>query len=660
MFVFFVLLNLIGSQIVVGVIATDDDYGTTYAITYYQLPYGNGIDDNGDGVVDDINETDVVYGERNVTQSDRVINTWSENFSFPSPREYGIEIGGSFERLYEVSVNAKDPASSISPIYDCYYVDENDSSFNYSIKDNVINMVSFYMQLSSEGLMNGASEIWYRSSIVWNEQIFKEYYLNIYETNYSGPDKLIYATTDSTIDTPPHPYVIHDGSGYDRIYQKLNINFKTNTQYIFMEYIKTIDDVPLNNFQMFFLDFQDLGKDNETATYVFWDSSHSNKILRECSWSMVPVIGIGMGGIEIPIWSNTSFNTTYYPEILSSKLIGGNSELNVGSANFTIPLRCTQLTNFTIFVKTWSGNDVSNWTSGVNGSTTGTIIIQLPVDDPNATEPNIYQLCIRFTNLNTSDNAVLFKVYPSAGSISAINYNSSYVDVYHFASHIELIAEHAASTTVDDSSTDLHLIIGIGLIIAGVVILILTWWTGVGFGVGVSSIATGSTTITLTGIGFAAGVLMITAGSYTIIQTLINAGLAEGILRGMLSFIEGVAALLNSIWDLILQVIEAIQWFIEAMLTWGGDILWAIAEVIYFVAFLLVMIMWNIFLSTMRYIATGDIEGAWASLKKPFLKSYRWVRKRPVYKIARTAATTAITKGAVKTRTAIKYRRGVH
>jgi hypothetical protein len=645
MFVLCVLFNLVFSQIIVSVVALDDDYGTEYRVSYYEIPYGNGIDDDGDGVIDNIGEPDVVFGEKNITKDDRVINTWSDTFVFPSPREYGVEIGGPFDRLYEVSINAVDAGSSVAPIYSCYIVDEVNESLNYTIKTNVINMASFYMSIDPTGLMNGASEIWYRSAIVWEETTYLKYYLNIFDDTGA----LIYATTTDSFTTTPTPYVVTDNSGYERIYQKMNINFRTNVKYYFREYIETIDDIPLNKFKCFFLDFVDLGQDNETDTYVFQGSPYANKLTRECSWSMVPIIGIGMQGIEIPLWGNTNFNDTFYPVIYTSKLVGGTLESNVTSARFVMPLRCTKTLNVTVFVKTWSGSNVSNWTTGKSFDTTGTLIIFLNVDDPDPVKSNVYQLAVRINNLNTSNNdAVLFRVFPSSGSISSVLYNTSYTDVFHFATHVELINETNTDVYQQDSPDNTAVLIGWGLVIAGIVIVALTWWTGVGFGVGVSTIAAGvtSATVTVTGIAFAAGVLMITAGSYILIQQGLASGFIPEMLRAILTFIDGLVGFLKAVWNVILQVIEAIKWFINAIMTWGGDILWALAEIIYFVAFVVVLSLWGIFLSTMRYIAVGDAEGAWASLTKPFMKSYRWVRKRPVYKVGKQLALAAATKGA--------------
>lgn len=687
MFVMVIVLNLIGSQIVVGVVAanaTNDDYGTTTVVSYYEIPYGNGIDDDHDGIVDNWGESDVQFGTTNITKSDRVINTWSSNFSYPSPREYGVEIGAPYDRLVDVYINTLDAGSSVSPIYSCYAVDySNTESFRYVTKPNVINLLSFYMELTPEGLMNGASEIWYRSPLVWDTQHYKNYYLNIWEKNESGgSDTLVYATSQQYeshngiwvdgFSTIPISFIRYDNSSQYRIYQKLNMNFRTSTTYYFREYVETKDNIPLNTFKCFILDYPYLGYPQENATYFFQDSPYSYKITQSCSWSMVPIIGIGVSGIEIPVWSGTRFNATYFPVLTTSKVYGGTLELNVTSAQFIIPLRCTKEINVTVWVKTWSGSTVSNWTGGLTFDCTGTIIVFLPVDDLDITQPNIYQVAIQFNNLDTTDysDAVLFKVYPSAGSITEISYGTTYitsdVEVLHFATHIELLNETKNNVFATTSINWDGVLIGIGIALAGVGIIALTWYTGIGLQVGIEVILAdltsmaGAGTAILTVAGYVGGTLMVIGGIGLVINALQGGTAATSLVRGLLQFVEWVKAAALAVWNLIVQVIEAIKWFINAMLTWGGDILWAIAEVVYFVAFLFVMIMWNIFLSTMRYIATGDIEGAWASLKKPFLKSYRWVRKRPVYKIARTAATTAITKGAVKRRTAINYRRGVH
>jgi len=657
MFILLVMFLFVGSNIVVTVIATDDDYGTEYRVTYYELPYGNGIDDDGDGTIDNFGESDVEYGEVNITGNDRVIQSWSNDFSYPSPREYGIEIGGPFERLYEVNINAVDPSSSVSPIYSCYIVEENNSVLNYTTKDNVINMVSFYMNLDPSGLMNGASEIWYRSSIVWDTTLYNNYYLNIFDS--SG--NLIYASNEEDVVSSPSPYVVKDNSGYYRIYQKIHINFRTNVRYTFKEYIETIDNIPINKFRCFFLDFQDLGDDNETDTYVFVGSPYSNKITRECSWSMVPVIGIGAAGIEIPIWSNTSFNDTFYPEILTSKILGGSDTLDVTCASFVIPARISKLLNVTIFTKTWSGSNESDWVEGISFNTTGSLIFTTSVDDPDNASSNIYQLKIRLNNLNSTDagDAFIFKVYPSVGSLCGVNYNGSYLDVYNFAFHIELTNE---TRIVESSSSPDYLMIAAGVLLfaLGLIVIAFTWWSGIGEGVSITIISTGAalTTaeiVTYTAIG---GVLVI-IGTSAVITGLnpSGTGLAQSLIRGLLAFIDGLIAVGRAIWNLILQVIEAIKWFMNAIMTWGGDILWALAEIIYFIAFVFVLSLWGIFLSTMRYVAVGDAEGALASITKPFMKSYKWVRKRPVVRAAKTAALTYATKGAVSVSKNVQSRR---
>lgn len=646
MFVLVVLFNLVFSNIIVTAVALDDDYGTQYNVSYYQIPYGNGLDDDGDGVVDNFGEPDVVYGEVNITKSDRVVESWSDSFAYPSPRDYGVEIGGPYESLYEVSINAVDPGSSVSPLYPCYVVSSVNSSLNYTVKTNTINMVSFYMNLDPTGLMNGASEIWYRSAIVWDSTLFKNYYLNIIDD--SG--NLVYASTDGNIVSTPSPYVVKDNSGYERIYQKMNIDFRTNTRYIFKEYIETNDDIPINKFKCFFLDFTDLGNDNETDTYVFQGSPYSNKIARECSWSMVPIIGIGASGIEIPIWSETAFNNTFYPEILTSKIIGGSGTLNVTHASFIVPCRVSSLTNVTIFAKTWSGGLESPWVQGITFDTAGTLIFTTPISDPDNASSNVYQLKIRINNLNATNagDVFLFRVYPTAGAICGVNYNGSYLDVYNFAFHFELTNE--TRIVPSSSSPNYQMIAGGVLLVAlGLIIIGFTWWSGIGEGVGITVISSGLAMTTAEVLAYTAlGGILVIVGTSAVIYGLnpSGTGIAQNLIRAILAFVEGLIALGKAVWNVILQVIEAIKWFINAIMTWGGDILWAIAEIIYFVAFVIVLSLWGVFLSTMRYVAVGDAEGAWAALTKPFMKSYKWVKKRPVYKEGKKLALAAATKGA--------------
>lgn len=651
-FVVFVLLNLVVSPIIVTAVAADDAYGTEYRVSYMSIPYGNGVDDNHDGTIDDINETDVYYGNKNITIDDRVVNTWSDTFSFPSPHENGIEIGGPYETPYEVSITNVDPTSSISPSYSCYAVTDINGSFDYHIKTNVINLLTYYISLSPAGLMNGASETWFRSAIIWNDKIFDEYYLNVFDSNGA----LVYATMDTSggLKTSPYENIIHDASTYDRIYQKLNMNFRTGERYTFKEYVTTKDDVPINRFNCFFLDFFDIGGDNETNTYVFSGSPFANKIPRECSWSMIAVIGMGPGGVELPIWSDTLYNSSYRPEVITSMIRGGDTEMNVTSARFIIPLRCTMAVSVTIFVKTWSGTSVSSWVTSATFTdfpVTGTIDVFMNVDDPDPTQNNTYQLKICITGLNVSNNAVVFKTYPSLGDITAVNHNTSYVDIYHFATQVELANETNVNVNVQQSINWWTVLIGIGLIIGAILLIVATWGTLTAPALALLSgtIISGTSVLTISlggvALGYVAGGILVLLGSAVIWQGLQGYDIVPDMWRVLLDVVNGLMALGTALWNFLLQVIEAIGWFINAIMTWGGDVLNAVAQVIYFIIFILVLTLWGIFLSTMRYVAVGDAEGAWASMIKPFMKSYKWVRKRPVYKVGTKVATMAVTKG---------------
>jgi len=640
---------------------------------YYRLPYGNGIDDDFDGIIDNIGEPDVFYGEKNVSASaNTIVDTWTDAFTYPSlgiPK--GICIGGVFEELWNIESSLN---HIICPTKTCEYIDLSyDGWMNFTTKTNVINVVMFYVNVSPQFIMNGASQLWYRSPLVWDNTTYQgtQHYLNIYDSNnnlvYASPDsdttgysgfksvipdpKILVDQSGNFTDEqmanmtgwyPPHTTIDIDGenrSYYNRSYFQLNMNFKSGIRYRFEEYIKTQGNVPINNVTLMMARTQDIAGDNETTTYIFWGTPYSRNIPVECSWGLVASIGKGRIGSEVLLISDPSYNTVFTrPSIVTTRFSGDPTVLNTASIRIVFPIRTSKPLNITVSYQMWSGASHQGWTTPLALNTmmknlTGTIVFTLDIADIDAGAMNYYQLMFTLDNFDSIGDAMTFSVFPSINSNSQtdtclVNYglfNQS--EIYYFSTDIQLAEETVAVGTANQGTDLLEFLLGAALIIGAILLV----FTVVGTPVAATIIAgtlTVGTFVTVSGIGIG------TLGTLLIIHSLTGEGLqnfipwvTSGIVRVFNAIYEGVRPFFSSIWDFGVALAEVIKFIGENALKWGSIILDAILQIIWFVVFVIVLLLWSAFLTSMKYIARGDVDGALRALFRPV--------KKPLVKLER-------------------------
>jgi len=151
------------------------------------------------------------------------------------------------------------------------------------------------MKLTPKDVMNGAQEIWYRSPLVWNDtdNTYEKHYLNVYNSD----NELVYASQEEGYESLEPKFAYDgteiDGVGGQRVYYKMNFNFRTEERYRFEEYVTVEDDNPINSVKLYMARGQDVGLDGLTDTYVFKGTDHSRRIPIESSWSAVFTVGIG-------------------------------------------------------------------------------------------------------------------------------------------------------------------------------------------------------------------------------------------------------------------------------------------------------------------------------------------------------------------------------
>jgi hypothetical protein len=651
------LLCLVFVPTVAMAVTQDEIYNTQYEMGWVQIPYGNGIDDDADGTIDeaDGSEPDVVTGTNNVSESQNTIGTW-----YPDYLRDGVWVGGSYEELWRIS--ASDNVSVSGTANNCYEIDVTDQEYELVVA-KTISVLTYYVNIPANKLMNGASEFWFRSPLAWDNDIFHgdvdhpHHYLNIYDDD----DVLVWASPNDYI---PGDKVVRDNStnglasNYYRIYYKINMNFRTDVRYRFEEYVRPMNSGDaINHVDVFMARLQDIAGDSETDMYAFWGTGYTRKLTTEASWSAIFTLGKGlMGGEKIIFgdWENTHLGS-HYQELWTQWINGSASGVNnTGSLRIVFPLRTTRPLNITIEFRIRCGTTTYAWGSDPACTdvtdVTGTLIYDFNITDPDPTKPNAYQFRFYFTNLwedyngnNASLQAMTFYIYPG-GIISYRNASGTF-EVNAFSAHVEIAQESTAKTKSKSAGPNIAtMLLGIAIIIVGV--LLITTVIGAVWGV---PLAFSGLTIA-TAVAVAGGVGTVAVGAYftlkgyqgyTIQQ--VFKGIADEAVRIVNDIVAGVQHLAGAIWDGLMWVVTKILELGQAMLYWGGVILDALAQIVYFLAFVLVIYMWNWFLVLMKHISRGDIEQAFAQLKKPIVK---YAKKILRYSRAYTATEAHLRKRA--------------
>jgi hypothetical protein len=635
--------------------ASEQIYDEAYTHTVVDIPYGNGIDDDNDGEIDetDGSEPDVYYGTKDVTTGNSTIgDSWYTNYLMN-----GVSTCAGYDELWEMDCSDN---VSISPTQTCYQLDTiyNTNPYgSYTNASNVINIVTFYVKIGSNKLMNGASEFWYRSPIRWDPtvydysdvaKLYPESYLNIYD----DAGNIVWASPSTSVSGSPLPYprVVTDRSGVPRIYYKVDMNFKTDVTYRFEEYVETDSNNPLNSVQLFMARQQDIASDGLTDTYIFWGTTHARKIATECSWSIIFTIGKGLQGGEKILFGGGTGNYSITTQWFS----GSTSINNTKSLHIVFPLRTTRPLDIEVYYRIRSGPaGTTLWLQDASAShitgATGTLIYAFNVTDPDITHYNWYQIKFVITNFdedytdhngavhNKSQNALTFYMYPSAGSgidsqtnpyaVCMITNDTGVVEPNHFFCHIEMAGESAGYVATSGSSGPnwWAVLVGIGILIIGLILIASV----IGATIGIPMLFSGVTIATgiclAGGVGAVAlGTALIWEGAGGVSLNQLYSGLAAGTVRVFNAVIKGIRIIGGIALAVARMAIDVVTRVIY--LTWRAyvEILSAIQEIIYFIVFIAILAMWSWFLTLMKYILKGDIEGAWAAVKKPL----RFVERR--------------------------------
>lgn len=589
----------------------EEAFQPTTTVTMYRIKYDDGS-----------------YGDVNITNPPSVFDNWKNytnygNWYNDTRIKDGVRIGACFDSL--VTVNA---SSSVTSTYDCYNVvfntsfgwwwNETETGPRYVTVSNVIPVLKFYMEISSGDIMNGAQEIWYRSPLEWDEDIYNgtvritgettsyHHYLNIYNSDST----LVYAQ-------------MADNISDNRSYFKLNMKFYSGEKYVFKEFVKTDSLDPINSVDVYMAEYQDIGSDDLMDSYFFPGTPQALKVDDiELSWSEVFIIGIGRAGTEKVLsynWLNDTSGAvsdghwTY--EILSQKT--GNFTIdNVSHINLTIPFRTTHKTMIRLYVFVESGGTSTQNGPYILENITGVISVRVPITDPCVTETNQYWIDMQMINVTESEQWWSYLMIPSEDTYHVVNaydsvedplfwpepsgYARAYLEINHFSMYFEIGESEAVEAYEDNSIRWDTVLVGAGVFILGM------------FLVAVGAV-TGLVPLIIVGMGtMVAGGYIIQAGFDGKAPMEAIEGLMSGAIQAFKNIRNFMDGLGDALWDLWIQVVEyaTAAWpIIEGILT-------AIYEFIWFFVFLAIVWLWARFLLIMKRIAQGDIEGAVTATRK--------------------------------------------
>jgi hypothetical protein len=614
---------------------------TETRIKEYRIPWGAGIDENNDGIIDGLDESQVEYGNVTANYSHSLVNDWFKDWTIPGtttldkPRD-GVQVAGFYEELWDIESSKN---MSVSPTTICYDKELGLPNFgSYEIVTDVLNVVTFYTSIPAGVIMTGAQEIWYRSPLAWDNDTYSfisgnlpNHYLNIYDED----NNLVYAQN------PPANYGLAkddsvDGTDYYRVYYRLRMPFDSDTKYRFEEYVKTIDDNPINSVKLFMARAQDIGQNELTDTYIFRNSTAARKIPVECSYGFLFTMGKGIAGTENVIFSGNASGGAN-PTIDLPWTEYGTID-DVGSITFIFPLRTTKPIDIRIsgLVDCEGGTGTNAFGPIDFNGLTGTAILTFNINDPGIAHKNRYRIQIEILNFATaSGDAMTYMMYPGdqwhiLTAQNSIDGEQIYID---YAAYFELVENPTPEETENSGVNEIAFLIGIGLLLTGIVFLsyIFPPATHVAILVGTKIIGTA---MAVAGVG-------LTIFSFTG-QSLekFPEWFKQNLLRGAKQVWDGISRIVGGILDIVIKVIETVVNAGEWVLRNAGAILAAILDIIYFITAFIVWWLTAKFLGIMTAIRKGEIDQAARQIVRvegSLRKRTRQIR-RPIKKTRKGAA----------------------
>ena len=637
-FIPFMLFLLISVTCIAPIVYADVIEETN--VTTIRIAYGNGIDDNHDGVIDDLNESDVQYGDIDIDTEESTFDEWPSVIShringvwYNKTLEQGVKMGAVFESEGKIFPTN----TSISPGYECWATqpmtplegDDTWENTSYSYGTDIatreiLPIMKYYITLSPGDVMNGVQELWHRSPIKWDDNIFHEtretddngnvitypeHFINIYRvTNLLDPDnntqELVFA---NSLNNKGHVVV------NNRIYTHINAYLTSNVTYAVYEYVGMKNNDPLINFTMYFAPYQDICNDDITTTIVFPNTTQEQSLADrygntiEPSYGIQCIIGIGRVGSEKLVMLEENQETRIFTQSIPGliPILPANGSIN--SLQVIIPMRMTTPLNMNLTLWIKSGEDVTTAYSDPLEGITGTIIYTFNFTDPNITQQNFYKIRINISKTGKDDtNYCTYLMSPNIEHSHWILKNFTDITGGYamentfpcgFGVHVE-ITELETGNNEDESIVWLDWLIGINLIVIGAFMDVFLWPVSI---------------ITFMTYGQTIGTYFITQGLSYIDSDELKIfwnNVLDGLARFRTVIIDGLEWVGEKLWNIALTVVETLIHVGEEIAYYGGLILEGIASIIYFAIFIFSCLMFAYFYRILW--AIGNLD--WALL----------------------------------------------
>jgi hypothetical protein len=526
---------------------------------------------------------------------------WTTDFDsyggYNFPTDKGVVVAGHSESLWDIQSSNN---GSVSPIGICYATDwfininggGQGFEVNYTNVIDVLPVCSFFVNLSSRDIMNGCQEFWYRSPIAWDTSIYNtsgnntpQYYLNIYR---ASDNVLVYASPDPSSDgTPAYKLASDnstDASGFKRVYLRVNFPLVSDTKYRFEEYVKTLNDIPLNSVKIWTCNSQDIGNDGLTQMYIFKGSIYARALPVEASYGMIITWGIGRAGVENVVYGSDYGSTN---QVIYTQSQVGSTASEVKSVTVIFPMRTTTATDIEIELYSRDAGYTQWEHESIDArNATGTVVVKFNITDPGA-DLNYYYLRIDIDDINGDQTALAYTMYPEDGTNHCIVHArgiTNNIEYYNnFAVHFEITENTTETPAPKDDSIDLGFyLLGWSVFAIGFIIALTFILAPVGANIMVAGIVIGSV------ISYTGAMMQISALQGNTLADF-PGWLASGILRVARGVYEGINWLTGGFLDVVVSVLKALVNLGEKLFYYGGLIAEAVWEIIWFLAFLIVM-----------------------------------------------------------------------
>jgi hypothetical protein len=325
------------------------------------------------------------------------------------PIPSGVSIQASWET--EVNVLASNNGSlapTTSASSKPYVLDANANLVAYTRP--VVFALQWQARINSTILMNGASNYYVRSPLIWMNGTFTGHILNILDA--SG--RVVAAHAYLPFDHDIHP--LNDSLLQDRrlVYHVWGA-FHSGETYTFNEYVTTSGSppLPLPGILLAVAPHQDIDGNADGNLRIFPGSSIENYLPRlEPAYSFRFIYGTGVGGsmnLVTPQVGSTDF------EMVSSKTLGSGGQSNTNAVDILLPLRTSEPIFGVLYVDLYDKQDDANPTRSSFVPVTGTgsihefVSFSVPgLPDPTLSNgPHYYRVTLHLFNWTSSQDCGL-------------------------------------------------------------------------------------------------------------------------------------------------------------------------------------------------------------------------------------------------------------